>query len=217
MSNVILRKFEKFDRDAVRSICCDTADCGSPIDGIFSDRQLAADLLCSYYTDYEQEAAFVAESDGRVIGYALGCMDNRRYGLVMFWILIPKALLKAFKRGSFFSKAAGGMFFCTLLNWNRIFEWRKNSFHSHQGHLHIGIAKDSRGQEVGQKLIGKILEHSKECHLYEMTASIQDSHTMACSFFEQQGFEIKEKHPMSLSRDGEVERYHSLLYVKKVT
>ena len=58
----------------------------------FPDRDVAGDLLTKYYTDYEPQSTFVAECDGRLIGYINGCMDNRRYGLVMFWILMPALL-----------------------------------------------------------------------------------------------------------------------------
>ena len=63
---------------------------------------MAADLLTKYYTDYEPQSTFVAIMRWTLVGYINGCMDNRRYGLVMFWLLMPALLIKAFKRGIFF-------------------------------------------------------------------------------------------------------------------
>ena len=104
MNNINIRPYNLKDRAALRMLCCDVADRGGPIENFFPDRDLAADLLTKYYTDYEPQSTFVAECDGRLVGYINGCMDNRRYGLVMFWILMPLLLVKGFKRGIFFRR-----------------------------------------------------------------------------------------------------------------
>src|SRR5271157_920746 len=101
MNNINIRPYKVQDRAALRMLCCDVADRGEPIENFFHDRDLAADLLTKYYTDYEPQSTFVAECDGCLVGYINGCMDNRRYGLVMFWLLMPSLLVKAFKRGLF--------------------------------------------------------------------------------------------------------------------
>ena len=38
---VVIRGFQAADREAVRAICCDTADRGRPIERFFSDRSFA--------------------------------------------------------------------------------------------------------------------------------------------------------------------------------
>ena len=35
-------------------------------------------MFTSYYTDAEPQSALVAELDGEVAGYLLGCVDSRR-------------------------------------------------------------------------------------------------------------------------------------------
>ena len=65
--NIIIRKFEDKDRAAVRKICCDTADRGEPIERFFPDREVAADLLTGYYTDYEPSSTFVGEFQAQVV------------------------------------------------------------------------------------------------------------------------------------------------------
>src|SRR4051812_28964515 len=130
-----IRPFNKADRNVIRKICCDVADRGEPIENIFPDREFAADLLTSYYTDYEPESSFVAEADGQVVAYINGCMDNRRYGLAVLFLIVPKLLIKGLMRGVFFRHEFKQMVKAMLKNWRRIFIWRKQSFHSHQGHL----------------------------------------------------------------------------------
>ena len=190
------------------------ADRGGPIENFFPDREVAEDLLTKFYTDYEPGSTFVAESDGRLAGYINGCMDNRRYGLVVMWILMPALLIKAFKRGVFFRPEVHQLLRGALKNWRRVFVWRKKSFHSHQGHLHIGIAGDFRGQQVGRNLMKALLDHASGRGLSEIAASVHDANKAAMVFFEAQGFKVRERYPMVLIRDGKEEHYHSLLYVK---
>src|SRR3954451_14175251 len=60
------------DRARVRDLCCETGFLGKPIDPVFEDRQLFADYLTAYYTDWEPESAFVLLVDGEIRGYLLG-------------------------------------------------------------------------------------------------------------------------------------------------
>jgi hypothetical protein len=66
-----VRPYDPQDREAVRRICCDTGFFGQPIDPLFLDRDLFADLMTGPYLDYEPEWAWVAESCGAVVGYLL--------------------------------------------------------------------------------------------------------------------------------------------------
>jgi hypothetical protein len=141
MNKINIRPYKAEDRAALRTLCCDVADKGSPIENFFSDREVAADLLTKYYTDYEPQSTFVAQCDGRLVGYINGCMDNRRHGLAMFWLIMPALLIKAFKHGIFFQPEIHQLLRGMLKNWRRVFVWRRKSFHSHQGHLHIGVAR----------------------------------------------------------------------------
>jgi len=217
MNNINIRPYKAEDRASLRTLCCDVADRGSPIENFFHDRDVAGDLLTKYYTDYEPESTFVAICDGRLVGYINGCMDNRRHGLVMFWILTPGILIKAFKRGIFFRPDIHQMIGGMLRNWRRVFTWRKKSFHSHLGHLHIGIAKDFRGQQLGQKLINSLADYAAGLGVSEIAASVHDANKLAGTFFEAQGFVVRERYPMVLVRDGKEEHYHSLLYVKTIS
>src|SRR5208283_1721558 len=111
--NINIRPYKAEDRAALRMLCCDVADRGGPVENFFPDRDLAADLLTKYYTDYEPQSTFIAQCDGQMVVYINGCMDNRRYGLVTFWLIMPLLLAKAFKRGIFFQSQVqqmlGGM------------------------------------------------------------------------------------------------------------
>ena len=216
MNKINIRPYQAEDRAALRTLCCDVADRGAPIENFFPDREVAADLLTKYYTDFEPESTFVAFSEGRLVGYINGCVDNRRYGLVMFWLLMPTVIIKAFKNGVFFKPEIVQLLRGILKNWRRIFVWRKVSFHSHQGHLHIGIKADCRGQQVGRKLVEALVDYAQGLGMAELAASVHDANKAAGSFFEAQGFVVRDRYPMVLIRDGKEEHYHSLLYVKTI-
>ncbi|MEI7998129.1 MAG: GNAT family N-acetyltransferase [Candidatus Omnitrophota bacterium] len=211
---VKIRPFNKLDRAMVRQICCDVADRGEAIESIFSDREVAADLLTSYYTDYEPESTFVVETEGKVVGYINGCLDNRRYGLVILFLIIPKVILKAFVRGVFFRREIWLIFKALLKNWQRVFTWRKKSFHSHQGHVHIGVAKAFRRQQAGEGLVEAFLNYARGSKVDEIAASVHDGNSAACRFFERLGFVVGERHPMMMAYGETFKEYHSISYVK---
>lgn len=71
-SDAVIRPYRPSDRDVVRRLCCETGYLGEAIDPVFEDRELFADYLTSFYTDWEPESAFVLEQDGGVKGYLLG-------------------------------------------------------------------------------------------------------------------------------------------------
>lgn len=76
MLQVRLRQYQDPDREEVRRICCDTGFLGSPIEGIYQDRELFADLFTNAYLEYEPEWTLVAENGGRVAGYLMGSVDQ---------------------------------------------------------------------------------------------------------------------------------------------
>lgn len=85
----------------IRQIACDTADMGEPVENFFGDREVVGDLLTRYYTDYESESLWVAEYEGKVIGYLTGCLDTHRYFRIMGFCLLPQIIIKSILRGVF--------------------------------------------------------------------------------------------------------------------
>jgi len=214
MDDILIRPFESRDRQAIRDICCDDADQGKPVEGLFPDREVAADILTGYYTDYDLGSTFVAHRDGAVVGYVNGCFDNRRYGLTLFWIIVPCALLKAVVRKTVFKKEFWTMINGMARNGQRLLVWRKESFHSHEGHMHIGVAKAGRGYGVGARLVQALLAAARARGVDRITASVHDANLPARGFFEHLGFVVVKSYPMVMVREGRTEHYRSLCYVK---
>ena len=214
MNDIVVRPFGPGDRQAIRDICCDGADQGKPVDGLFPDREVAADILTGYYTDYEPASTFVAQAAGAVVGYVNGCFDNRRYGLVMFWIVVPCALWKAIAHKTVFKKEFWTMVNGMARNGHRLLLWRKQSFHSHEGHMHISVAPAGRGQGVGARLVQAILAAAQARGVEQITVSVHSVNIPARGFFEHLGFALEKSYPMVMAREGRMERHESLYYVK---
>ena len=88
----------------MRRISCETAFLEHPYQNIFSDAELLADALTLYFTDYEPQSCFVAESQGRVVGYLIGAKNVRTmHGWRRESVLVARLLAKAVRCGAIFS------------------------------------------------------------------------------------------------------------------
>lgn len=77
---VRILKFEKKYAQAVRDVYCDTAFLGNPIDPIFIDRELFANLGVQSYINKEPEnGRVIVDSNDRVLGYAFASLDPLMY------------------------------------------------------------------------------------------------------------------------------------------
>ena len=99
---VIIRPFQPGDKPAVRRIFFETADAGRPGQQLLPDPDLAMDFWTLYYTDFEPESLWVAETEGQVSGYLMGCVSDRLFIRKMVVAVVPAILWRGLKRGSFF-------------------------------------------------------------------------------------------------------------------
>src|SRR5512135_2374593 len=67
-----IRPYRPEDRPAICRLCCETGFLGNPIDPVYQDRELFAELFTRPYLDHQSEWALVVEVNGRVVGYLLG-------------------------------------------------------------------------------------------------------------------------------------------------
>lgn len=81
---VCIRPYREEDREAICRLCCDTGFLGQPVDSLFQDRELFAELFTRPYLDHEPEWGTVAESNGQVVGYLLGSVCRYFGALQLF-------------------------------------------------------------------------------------------------------------------------------------
>lgn len=156
-----IRKCEPQDRKSIRDLCCDTGFLGNPIDPVFGDRDLFADILTKYYIEREPESAFIAEDRGSVVGYILGCknsLDFQRYFILR--TVLGTALKLMWRYCTRYSRKernyARWLLFRSLRETPKI---PKDS-----AHLHINVKQGyrTRSRDVGKKLAEKFFSYLRE-------------------------------------------------------
>jgi len=185
-TGIIIRKFSPQDKEQVRRISYETAFMGEPSANFFEGDEIIADALTLYFTDFEPQSCFVAESSGQVIGYLIGSKDAALMNTVFNKKILPRLLLKALRKGIFL-KNKNILFFISFLRSLLKRELRDPDFSRlYPATLHLNIQRGFRGLGIGSQLISVYLDYiAKEKIRGVHFATISDK---AQSFFMKQGF-----------------------------
>lgn len=211
VETVGIRPYELRDRGAVRTICCDTADRGEPVENFFPDREVFADLLTAYYTDYEPESGWVGELGGEVVGYITGCLDTRRFIRIMALSIVPRILIKGFRREVMKYPQAKQFVRSNLGLWLRGPKKSVN-LDEYPSHLHINLKSDSRAKGLGRDLVTRFLVQAKAAGSCGVHANVREDSERSRKFFERLGFEAGGRHPV-MAKAGEI--LYAVTYGKK--
>ncbi len=183
-----IRKYRGKDRRAIRDISVRTSFLGNPTEFFINDRELIADFLTRYYTDYEPESCFVAESSGKVIGYLTGSINVSLMGNIFRCKIMPAVIKRALSRKAFMNRNTLKFIFFYLISFLKG-EFRTPDFsEEYPATLHVNLAEDYRGIGIGSRLILKYLDYLKEFNvsgLHFRTISKE-----AKNFFQKLGFNI---------------------------
>jgi ribosomal protein S18 acetylase RimI-like enzyme len=216
MSEIVVRSYQSCDRSAIRRICCETADKGGPIDHLFRDRELVADLVTSYYTDYEPSSVWVAQSQADVVGYLTGCLDTVRYRKMMVRRIAPVALLKALRRGTLMQSGAMNL----VKTWIKARVWRgfwhDVSMDTYPAHFHVNVLEHFRDRHVGQILVEGFIRQAKEKGLGGIYLAVRSDNASARAFFEQMGFSALGQHSPSWSPSSVGVSHKTIIYGKSL-
>ena len=152
-----IRSYRPADRARVRELCCETGFLGNPIDPIFEDRELFADYLTAYYTDWEPESAFVLLVNGDIRGYLLGSRRPTRqqiYNLYNNVALFLRGILR-FPRYSAASKK--------FVRWILTQAWREvPQAPRRTAHFHLNLLADARSVAHTRALMDSYLRYLHE-------------------------------------------------------
>lgn len=159
LQHIIVRRYRPEDRDAIRGICCDTGFLGNPIETIFSDREVFADLFTNPYLDYGPDWAWVAEDGGKVVGYLLGSISaSFNYTLMYSGFQTTVKMLKRAATGCYASHPRSRHF----IRWLLTSGYREQPKHpENSAHLHLNVEKLHRGRGLGLRL-WQAFEHQLE-------------------------------------------------------
>lgn len=215
MQKAKVRAYRGCDRMQVRAVCCDTANLGDPIDAVFPDREIFADLLSSYYTDHEPEALWVVERDGVIEGYLTGCLNNARYQRTMRWRIVPRAAIRAAWKGLLVERATWRMFHAALQT-VQLGGWPESEkLYHYPAHFHMNLRPHLRGQGLGEELLERFFAYARGKKIEGVCAAVRSDNPAACRFFQRQGFRESYRHPVVLPRGLEGYTPHDrIIYAK---
>lgn len=184
-----IRPYRPADRDAVRRLCCETGYLGKAIDPVFEDRELFADYLTSFYTDWEPESTFVLEQEGGVKGYLMG---SRRPFLHQLHSFVLN--LSLFARGIFryprYNKASKA-----FVRWIVLNAWREVPAAPRRlPHFHFNLLPEAQSIGGTRELLVQFFNHLRahgETHVFGQVVTFEDRR--GAKVFERYGFRVLEK------------------------
>ena len=211
----VVRAYAIEDRPAVRAIACETAARGEPVEAFFDDREVFADLLTRYYTDWEPGSLWVAEAGGQIAGYLTGCLDGRRYLERMAWPIGPQAAMRALARGTLLHPCMRRMAAAGFRTW-RLHGFDRPHLVDYPAHMHLNLLREARGQRIGERLVRRFMEQVMEARLPGIHASIRGDNERARRFFERLEFRELARYPMVLPAGEAFERHETVIYGRRV-
>lgn len=186
MQELTVRHYRPQDRPFVRRIAWETALLGESAQAFFDGEEPFSDFLTLYFTDYEPQSCFVAQSGSEVAGYLLGARNTAVLERAFRDKILFPLLFKAAAKGVFFKKK-NLVFFFNLFKSLLRKEFRAPDFsREYPATLHINLQRPYRHSGAGSRLISAYLGYLAEkgvsgVHLATMSEA-------AAGFFQKQGF-----------------------------
>jgi ribosomal protein S18 acetylase RimI-like enzyme len=189
----LIRAYRPEDRAIVRRLCCETGFLGNPIDPVFEDRELFADFLTGYYTDWEPESAFVLEVSGEVKGYLLGSrmpLRQQVYNIYQNAGLFLRGICK-YPRYNAASRR--------FVHWILYNGWREvPAAPRRAAHFHINLLPEARNVPTKRALMDaylKYLYQHGEKRVYGQMVTFESRR--GAKMFERYGFRVLNKSEIS--------------------
>jgi ribosomal protein S18 acetylase RimI-like enzyme len=160
---VLVRPYCAADRTAIRRLCCETGFLGNPVEPLFQDRELFADLFTRAYLEHEAEWALVAEVNGKLIGYLLGSVrpDFDRILMRCGFQTVTKMLFRLFN--GYYAEHQRSREF---IRWLIFSGFREQPRHPRDAaHLHLNVERAYRGRGVARRLWETFEQRLREAHV----------------------------------------------------
>lgn len=187
-SGIIIRNFKPEEKKAIREISVQSSIFGEYTDQKLLNEEIIADLLTSYFIEYEPQFCFVAEKDSEVVGYLLGSSDVQKMHKVIRSKIMPELVKKAFQSGLIFRAPNLGLM-KNVLNSYCKGEFKVPDFsQEYPATLHVNISPRYRGKMIGSLLVYHFLQILKEKQVKGIHFGVLSD--KAKRFFEKLGFEI---------------------------
>lgn len=179
-----IRAFEETDRAALRALFRRAGE-GAPTESLWGHAESEAAVYLDPYLDLDTGSAFVAVSDGALVGYLVGCADGSAFPRE------SKRMDDAIREHRLVFRRGPAAFFArSLLDvaWSAV---RRAPVAGElddprwPAHLHINVAEEARGTGAADGLVRCWLDQLGDtgCHLQTLREN-----TRAVRFFERMGF-----------------------------
>jgi hypothetical protein len=174
VNEVIVRRFEERDRDAIRKICRDAA-LEKPTLLFQEDPALAPLYFTDYYLENEPESCFVGEVAGRVVGYLAGCKDTRTFNRIFRRRFLPRILARIgwkLLTLQYRNKGSYRMLWWMIMERFGQTEKLEIPLDEYPAHTHLNIVPEYRGCGLSNQLSKVFRHHMKEMGITGLHAII---------------------------------------------
>ncbi len=168
----MIREYRPEDKKFVQDICIETA--AENLKDSEEKKNLLLLRYCNFYIEKCPDTCFVAEENGKPVGYVLCCPDS-----VFFKREFPK-FLKKYGHLNFWQRLQ--CFGDTL-----VYQPFKNKY---PAHLHIDILPEAQRQGNGKNLIDALSKKLKEQGKCGVMLAVSESNINAIKFYEALDFKI---------------------------
>ncbi len=186
--DIYIREFKNSDRKDIRRISCQTAFLGIPYTEIFDDKEILADVLTLYFTNYEPKSCFVTISKNKVIGYIIGSKDVKLMRRVFISKLLPKLFVKILFRNVLFKRNTRTFLMGIITSIMRGEFFNPDFSKQYPATLHINIDENYRGLNIGKNLVNYYLDFLKGKNIHGIHISTMSEG--AKMFFTKLGFTL---------------------------
>ncbi|MHA1358908.1 MAG: GNAT family N-acetyltransferase [Candidatus Helarchaeota archaeon] len=185
---------------------------GEDATGHFQDKKLFGLLFCLYYPRYETDHCWVAEDDGKIVGYILGTPNSKRQSRLflakMGWRILFRALIVA--------PLCYHHDFKLVLHFLRL----PRTFPEidveteYPAHLHIDILEPYQRRGIGSRLMQEFEAHMRALHVKGIHLGTSEGNYKAVPFYKKWGYKIIHIDKMGMWPDAPEKR--GLTFVKKL-
>lgn len=192
-----IRPFRPSDRDDLLRIGADTAFFGAPIEKYMEDRRIFNDFFYAYYTDVEPQYTWVADTDGKVVGFLTGCADVRKKYARWLRHIFPGFMARLL-HGYYHFGPLTRHYLGTLLAAGFHGEAPHLDLKRYPAHLHINVDAGWRGHGLGRQLMDAYLNQLRSLNVRGVHLETTSMNEVACRLYEKVGFRLLDARPTQM-------------------